>query len=201
MDFYMNYLAHAYLSFHHPGILVGNMISDFVKGKKQFDYPDIVQKGIRLHRAIDAFTDQHPATKKAKEYFKPAVGPYAGAFMDVVYDHFLALDDQRFSPDGLKTFAEKVYTQLAEHETILPVRFAYMLPYMSGQDWLTNYQYTDGIEKSFGGLVRRAQYLNDSTQAFTLFLHHYNRLQEQYNVFFPDIKEFASSQFDALLMQ
>jgi len=30
----MNYLAHAYLSFDHEEILVGNLISDFVKGKK-----------------------------------------------------------------------------------------------------------------------------------------------------------------------
>jgi hypothetical protein len=29
----MNYLAHAYLSFNEPDILVGNLISDFVKGK------------------------------------------------------------------------------------------------------------------------------------------------------------------------
>jgi acyl carrier protein phosphodiesterase len=35
----MNYLAHAYLSFNDPEILVGNMISDFVKGKKKFDSP------------------------------------------------------------------------------------------------------------------------------------------------------------------
>ena len=30
----MNYLAHAYLSFGDPDVLTGNMISDFVKGKK-----------------------------------------------------------------------------------------------------------------------------------------------------------------------
>jgi acyl carrier protein phosphodiesterase len=35
----MNYLAHACLSFGRPDILVGNMISDHIKGKKQFDYP------------------------------------------------------------------------------------------------------------------------------------------------------------------
>jgi hypothetical protein len=29
----MNYLGHAYLSFNHQDILVGNMISDFIKGK------------------------------------------------------------------------------------------------------------------------------------------------------------------------
>ncbi|KAF0239868.1 MAG: hypothetical protein FD183_1294 [Chitinophagaceae bacterium] len=49
----MNYLAHAYLSFNEPSILLGNMISDYVKGKKQYDYPLLIQKGIHLHRAID----------------------------------------------------------------------------------------------------------------------------------------------------
>ena len=37
----MNYLAHAYLSFNDPEILVGNMISDFVKGKKKADNVEV----------------------------------------------------------------------------------------------------------------------------------------------------------------
>ena len=66
----MNYLAHAYLSFNHPGILAGNMINDYVKGKSQYDYPPIIQKGLQLHRFIDHFTDLHPSTAAAKIYFK-----------------------------------------------------------------------------------------------------------------------------------
>ncbi|MBK6633182.1 MAG: hypothetical protein IPG38_01660 [Chitinophagaceae bacterium] len=64
----MNYLAHAYLSFNDPEILLGNMISDYIKGKKQFDYPLPVQKGIRLHRFIDQFTDTHAATHELKSF-------------------------------------------------------------------------------------------------------------------------------------
>jgi acyl carrier protein phosphodiesterase len=197
----MNYLAHAYLSFHQPEILVGNMISDFVKGKKQFDYPPTVQQGIRLHRDIDTFTDQHPATKKAKEFLKPAVGPYSGAFVDVVYDHFLALDQTHFTAGSLQDFVQETYAQLHAQTALLPERFAGMLPYMSEQNWLYNYRFTDGIEKSFGGVVRRAQYLDDPTQVFKLFLAHYDALREQYDVFFPDLYRFTSSQFAGLLIQ
>ena len=89
----MNYLAHAYLSFDDPEVLAGNMISDFVKGKKKFDYPFRIQQGIMLHRLIDDFTDNHPATKEAKEFFRPDYRLYSGAFVDVVYDHFLAIDE------------------------------------------------------------------------------------------------------------
>ncbi len=97
----MNYLAHAYLSFSRPDLLVGNMISDFVKGRQKLNYSTGIQQGIVLHRQIDHFTDTHPATHDAKQYFKPAVGLYAGAFIDIVYDHFLALDETVHSAAAL----------------------------------------------------------------------------------------------------
>ena len=121
--------------------------------------------------------------------------------MDVVYDHFLALDNNEFPEQRLEVFTKETYRQLFEHEAVLPEKFVRMLPYMSSQDWLLHYRFTDGIEKSFGGVVRRAQYLSESQPAFQLFLRHYDQLGKHYNEFFPDIKDFASSQFDALLMQ
>src|SRR5947209_17908548 len=100
----MNFLAHAYLSFKEPPILIGNMISDFVKGSQQFLFAEKIQKGIQLHRAIDTYTDDHPATKKAKEIFRPAYRLYSAPIMDVIYDHFLANDDTIFSSTSLLQF-------------------------------------------------------------------------------------------------
>jgi acyl carrier protein phosphodiesterase len=98
----MNYLAHAYLSFEITDITVGNMISDFVKGKQKFDYPFAIQQGITLHRAIDSFTDSHAVTRQAKSFFRESYGLYAGPLVDVVYDHFLANDTLRFPETGEK---------------------------------------------------------------------------------------------------
>jgi acyl carrier protein phosphodiesterase len=193
----MNYLAHAYLSFRNPGILVGNMISDFVKGKKQFDYPLLVREGIKLHRAIDDFTDTHPATKEGKVFFKPAVGLYSGAFMDIVYDHFLALDETELTEQGWKDFALETYTQLSAHESFLPEKFARMLPYMRSQDWLYNYRFDWGISNSFQGLVRRAKFLDDAGAAFAAFTENYAALEQLYRDFFPHVKKFAAGELTA----
>ncbi len=194
----MNYLAHAYLSFHQPGILVGNMISDFIKGKKKFDYPAEVQKGIHLHRMIDAFTDDHAVTKEAKQIFRPFVGLYAGAFMDVVYDHFLAKDETEFPANGLAAFATGTYDVLNNYTGILPDRFVVMLSYMTRQNWLLNYATTEGIEKSFGGVVRRAAYLTSSEAVFEAFMLNYDSLQHYYSAFFPEVKRFARDELDKL---
>src|SRR4051812_26110944 len=83
----MNFLAHAYLSFGRADILTGNLISDFVKGKAQYTYPEQIQKGIRLHRAIDTFTDTHDATKEAMHFFKTPYRLYSGPIVDILYDH------------------------------------------------------------------------------------------------------------------
>ena len=195
----MNYLAHAYLSFQQPDILAGNMISDFVKGKKQFDYPITIQHGITLHRLIDTFTDTHPATKKANSVFKPFVGAYAGAFTDIVYDHFLALDTNEQTEKQWKAFARATYTCLQSNSQLLPERFARMLPFMQSQDWLFNYRHHWGIANSFEGLVRRAKYLDSSTAAFTAFENGYAFLQNCFADFFPEVKAYAFEQFNRLL--
>ena len=195
----MNYLAHAYLSFDQEEILVGNLISDFVKGKKKFTYPEGIQKGITLHRAIDTFTDDHEATRLAKEIFKPAYRLYSGAFIDVVYDHFLANDANEFSSESLRNFSERVYLILEGQFEYLPEGFARMFPYMKRQDWLFNYSTMRGTELSFGGLVRRARYLEESKTAASLFEEHYKSLREYYRIFFPDVKSFAKRMCEDLL--
>jgi acyl carrier protein phosphodiesterase len=189
----MNYLAHAYLSFNYPDIVVGNLISDFIKGKKQFDYPAAVQKGIQLHRAIDDFTDTHPATQELKIYFKPQYRLYAGAFADVVYDHFLANDETVFATDDdLKKFAAGIYKILEANVVILPDKFQQMLPYMVTQNWLYNYKTRWGIQKSFAGLARRAHYLPETDIAFEIFNEHYKAIALICRHFYPDVKKFAA---------
>jgi acyl carrier protein phosphodiesterase len=195
----MNYLAHAYLSFNNEEVLVGNLVSDFVKGKKKFDYKEGIQKGITLHRAIDTFTDSHDATKIAKEIFRPCYRLYSGAFVDVVYDHFLATDVSEFNEESLKEFSENVYKMVDRHINGLPERFARMFPYMRSQNWLFNYRTRWGTEFSFGGVVRRARYLEESDTAASLFEKHYHGLQQCYRVFFPDVKSFAYRLFGEII--
>lgn len=190
----MNYLAHAYLSFGEPHVLLGNMISDYVKGKAQYDYPPAVQRGIQLHRSIDAFTDRHPATHTIMEFFRPQYRLYAGAFTDIVYDYFLANDTTQFeNEDALMQFTQLTYAQLQPAEALMPERFRMMFPYMTSQNWLYNYRHEAGMQKSFMGLVRRAAYLYESDIAFEIFLANKNAMQEQYNLFFDSVKKHASA--------
>ena len=197
----MNYLAHAYLSFRDPQILVGNMISDFVKGREKFSFDGNIFHGIDLHRQIDAFTDTHPATARAKEIFRPHYRLYSGAVMDVVYDHFLAADPKEFSDESLLRFSAEVYEQLETHAAGLPPRFLSMFPYMRMQNWLYGYRRREGLARSLEGLVRRAAYLRESRTAMDLVDRNYEALKDCYENFFPEVKRFAKQTVHLLVMK
>jgi acyl carrier protein phosphodiesterase len=197
----MNYLAHAYFSFDNAAILTGNMISDYIKGKKQFDYPVAIQKGIKLHRAIDQYTDEHAATKAIKQIFSPTVRLYGGAFADIVYDHFLALDPNEKTASEWLDFTNITYHQLQEYQDWFPPTFARMFPYMQEQNWLYNYRFEWGMQNSFNGLQRRAAYLKNADEAFEVFLKNYNPIKQLSADFMPDIKKFAFGQFQQLIHQ
>jgi acyl carrier protein phosphodiesterase len=172
------------------------MISDFVKGKKKYDYPAAIQNGIALHRDIDTFTDYHEANKEAKEIFRPAYRLYSGALVDVVYDHFLAADENEFSDDSLLDFSLQVYATLDQYVAWMPERFASVFPYMVQYNWLYNYRTRTGISKSLGGLVKRAAYLQESDTAFRLFEDNYQLLQDCYRHFWAAVKIFALERWE-----
>ncbi|MGZ5287030.1 MAG: acyl carrier protein phosphodiesterase [Flavisolibacter sp.] len=196
----MNFLAHAYLSFNHPQILVGNMISDFVKGRSRLGLSGNISQGISLHRDIDAFTDSHPATKEAKEYFRPHYRLYSGAIIDVLYDYYLANDHSIFSESSLAQFAQDTYQLLEEHAAYLPPNFLHAFTYMKAGNWLYHYRTPEGIHSSLRGLARRASFISEGETAFRLFMQHQDSIKTSYESFFPDVKQYAKQRFTELVL-
>ncbi|HEY0750663.1 MAG TPA: ACP phosphodiesterase [Chitinophagaceae bacterium] len=195
----MNYLGHAYLSYNVPQILVGNMISDFVKGSARFGYTANIQSGITLHRDIDNYTDMHPATREAKEFFRKEYRLYSAPLVDVIYDHFLAADTNTFPGDSLHPFSLSVYDTLEQNAIHLPPRFSFMLTYMKHENWLYNYKTLQGINKSLRGLVHRSTYMVDHQPAFSILQENYSVLQELYTLFIADVKSFAKNRLEQLM--
>lgn len=193
----MNYLGHAYLSFGNVDILTGNMIGDHVKGKlvAQELYPASIWKGVMLHRKIDEFSDNHPATRRAKLFFREDYGLYAGAIMDTLYDHFLANDPKIFASfAALQTFSQQTYTQLAANAEYFPDSFANYFTHMREHDWLYSYRTLKGMERSLLGLSRRAQHMAPPEKAYELFVTNFYQLNQAYYELIDDMIAFVKTE-------
>lgn len=194
----MNLLAHAYLSFMDEDILLGNMISDYVKGKQKDQYPLAVRRGIMLHRYIDSFTDMHPVVLEAKKIFRPTVGLYAGAFIDISFDYFLANDPSYGDKLYWKKFTTWAYQALEEKNKWHPEKFRQFFPYMKEQDWLYHYRYAENTERSLQGLLYRAKYLKNDLPVSALFHANREALGHCFQNFFPELETYARNKLTEL---
>jgi len=196
----MNFLAHSFLTFN-DGQIVGQFLEDFIRNKDRYSFPKDIQDGITLHRAIDTFTDSHPAIHEAKKVFSPLVRLYAGAFVDVSMDYFLSTDLSLNSLQGWKEHSLRVYRVLNENEQFLSENFKKMLAKMEHDDWLYNYREDWGIKFSIQNVLNKAKYLDKDIPVFQAFLDNKDALQKCYDDFFPDLLAHAKAENALLQLQ
>jgi len=187
----MNHLAHCFLSFDNEDLLVGNFIGDYVKGSTWKNYPEGVQKGILLHRAIDSFTDNHAMTHRSKERIRPFTGRYAGPVMDVLYDHLLAIHWPKYADEPFDVFTEKVYARLEKRATDMPQELQERLPRMLTGKFLHGYQTREGLEWVLNRFSRRMVGGMDAAGLSDFFFSEIEVFSDDFNGFFPELIIYA----------
>jgi acyl carrier protein phosphodiesterase len=195
----MNFLAHLYLAGPptapaYLGQLVGQFIADSVPGRQLNGYPAAVQAGIRAHRAIDTFTDQHPVVRRTTARLRAAgAGKYAGVVSDVFMDHFLACNFPEFSPESLAGFTQRVYAELASQQDGFPAPVQRFFPHMVQHNWLLHYAGLEGIARALLGLSRRASPGSGMDTATEELRRHYAAYEADFREFFPQLQAYAAA--------
>lgn len=116
----MNYLAHFHLAGDDKGLQLGALLGDYIKGPLDQSWPDDIERGIRLHRHIDRFSDSHPVQQELKAFLPTESHRYRGIIFDVFCDHYLSRSWDRFHHNKLNDFARQVYRQLETHRETFP---------------------------------------------------------------------------------
>jgi len=183
----MNYLAHAYLSNGNESLLVGNMITDLCK-KHELDplHPE-VQKGIALHRAIDAFTDSHPQWKKSTAKFFKRHGKYASVLTDLFYDYYLIQNWELYVEESLSAFTANVYTSLLENLDLMPDRIRPKIKKMVADDYLSKYSKRSGLQRSLEWMDKRTSFPSVFHKALIDLDENNKALNKEFNIFFPEL--------------
>ncbi|GAB4024169.1 acyl carrier protein phosphodiesterase [Spirosoma koreense] len=199
----MNILAHGYLSDRNTDVLIGNFIGDFIKGDPASPRHGLTSgeiAGVRLHRAIDTFTDAHPTVAAVRDLLHPRCHKYAGAAVDIFFDHFLANYFQQLTGEPLTDFVSYFYRTLQKNVARLPPPAMRMADYMIRHDWLINYQSLEGIDRSLKGVARRTAYPSGLDTAIEDLERYDDQIASHFLYFWPTLVEHIQQTRSALLI-
>lgn len=182
----MNYLAHAFFSFHDENLLVGNLITDMLTLQETRDLNDVYQRGVILHRHIDQVTDEHPVYKASLKKMYPSQGKYAPVVLDIYYDYFLSKNWTNFTDADLVDFSSSTYRTLQAHIPLIPTRIEPALNRMVEHDFLNSCFDFYRLEQTFYRLQRRATFESSMHLAVRDLEDMEAELETLFLDFFPD---------------
>lgn len=191
----MNFLAHILLSGENEGVMMGNYVGDFIKGRLSDEKtanwnPDYVL-GLKLHRFIDSFTDKHPEVLEAKDVAAVTQGKLAGIVMDIYFDYFLAKNFEHYHHEPLFVYAHRMYSVIDRNAHLVPETMVPMVRAMIRQDWLNTYETLEGINTTFQRLSRRAEFLAPISGAVIDLQANEEFYYTKFLSFFPELRRQA----------
>ncbi|MCX7985615.1 MAG: ACP phosphodiesterase [Bacteroidales bacterium] len=194
----MNFLAHLYLSGSNDEIRLGNFIGDYVKGNEYKKYPIEVRKGILLHRQIDYFTDSHPIVRRHKSLFYQKYHKYSGIVTDILYDHFLSTQWNRFSDESLSEYIDQMYKWIEQNVDRFPTDLQRIVPSLLKNQWLRSYVTLEGFESVLIGMSKGTSLPAEHEFALLIIRKHYEEIRHDFLAYFGELIIFAQQTLSRL---
>lgn len=183
----MNYLAHCYLSCSDEDLMIGNIITDFMRKREESNYSGQVLVGIQLHRSIDSFTDKHPASLRLREILRKRHDKYAPVVVDLIWDRMLCLNWSHYSGSDLKKFVQPIYKTLLQRRGELPQKFETKLDGMIKSDFLLAYSSKESMRKALHWMDDRVKFPSNFVGAIDDLEENQSEISELFKSFFPDV--------------
>ncbi|MEL7290904.1 MAG: ACP phosphodiesterase [Pseudomonadota bacterium] len=190
----MNFLAHLHIADHCQSNLLGNLLGDFVKGAPEPHYPEAIAKGVRLHRFVDSYTDQHSEVKSVKTLFDNGTRRYAPIALDMFWDHCLAAHFSEYHPQSLSSFSRAAHRRVAKDMQLsLPPRFVQVHSAMQQGRWLESYQHLDNIGYALERMSQRSPRMAPLVDCFAYLERHQSSLTEVFSRLYPQVLNASKS--------
>lgn len=194
----MNHLAHFFLSGDDDDFKIGNFIADFISNKEVDDYTEGVQRGIKLHRAIDAFTDTHPIVKQSTKRLHPFHHKYSPVIVDIYYDYLLGKNWERFTSKeinkeslyegiSVRDYINNIYKLLTNRKNDLPIKLQARIDQMIADDWLMKYTTFEGLNEAFNRIEKYAAFPGNFGNAALHLEMYLEDFDKEFIEFFPEL--------------
>jgi len=186
----MNWLAHVFLSDSDINHRIGNLVTDLVKARPWGGISEAALKGIGTHKLIDSYTDSHPVVKRSMERLGER-GKLRSVTIDILFDHMLTKNWDKFSDTTLKEFLSDFYQNLKNEIPKHPMQIQEFLESIVTSNRLGLYAELSGVssalERIDSRLSERVLKIENSSQYFDAVVENYSDLELDFLEFFPQL--------------
>lgn len=192
----MNHLAHFHLAAGNRDDLIGALLGDYVKGPLRGARPAAIERGIALHRRIDAITDSHPVVIDLLAQLPRELRRYGGIALDVCFDRCLSRDWSQWHSEPLQPFCSNVFRILDDAAEHLPAAAVTQYRRLRRYDTLVQLQHWETVTRVLASIGTRLRRDNPLHRAGAELAPLQPEIDRAFNVFYPRLQAQLNDEFD-----
>jgi len=175
------------------GLLAGAVLGDFLKGPIQDSWDRELSLGIKLHRKVDAISNQHTMFKSAFSRFPKKIRRVAPILIDVISDFFLATHWSSYQQVKIERFADMCHSALGTHTSYFDrdANGKNFFTYMKEKELLINSSKWSTIEQTTKHVLKRLNKEDDLSHVLQAMAANQALLLEDFKEYYPQIRQDA----------
>ena len=184
----MNYLAHLAFSYPDPDLMLGNFIADGLKKQEEQHWSARVNRGVKMHRDIDFFTDQHESSRWMKDQFYSTIGKYHSVAVDIVLDYYLMQQWTQLFDFTFIQLQETIESVLEEHKSNMNPRHSRLAASLIRYKWLNHFKTWEGLSEVLGRMNQRAKFVVNFNDVIPVLKSNHSEFYKRSFAFFNEIQ-------------
>jgi acyl carrier protein phosphodiesterase len=185
----LNLLGHLYLSQNESAeARLFNLLGDRYKGNRFEHLSAEAQKGIRMHREIDYFMDNHSAVSGLKSELSSHLPKVSGIALDIFFDYILASEWQRFHNSQLHFFLEDFFLQL-NHGVTIPEDYAPWIRNLHENQYIHRYSHFESVVAISQHLHRKLKFKTQIHSSPIIFPTFETKIREGFDEYITDARK------------
>lgn len=149
--------------------------------------------GVRLHREIDRFTDQHPVVAEARNLVSKERRMLGGIIVDIAFDYYLSRHWEKFSDEELESTISRGYATMAMvASTGMSRKTLSLVSKMRARNWLGAYGSLEGQALTFQRVSRMSPAVANLVGAEEDIVRKDREFDACFLEFYPDLQRNTS---------
>jgi acyl carrier protein phosphodiesterase len=134
------------------------LVADWIEASDLPQLSSEVLRGIELHRAIDHFTDHHPAVREMNTILRPTLRKYSPVGSDLIIDFLIAHHWYLFHNCSYSSFCSDIYIQINESKEEFSPIIHDRLNRICRHRWLDRKQDSESWKYTLLNMDKRARF-------------------------------------------
>ena len=167
---------------------IGNLLGDLIHKRRSYLLPISIQKGVKIHYNIDAYTDNHSLVTEGTKLLHQTQGKYAPVCTDLIWDLCLSENWSAYSSTAIDDYIQNVNDLLLSKNAYYEPKLQDKIAYLVSKNFLKSYTSVDTMQVICEKIHARTKFESNLPTLMEDYTKHHLAFNELFEGYFPQIQ-------------